>query len=224
MITKGDFIMAKKEIKGVEQELFSDRERAEIWFAENWKMCLVGAVAVIVIASGILFWRHFERQRSAAGAAELAVATAENIDAVVAKNAGNPMVAPSRIRIAAGLMAANKFAEARKEFRKVADDAKAPDFLRRRAKMNAAACAELGGDPKTAAAEFAVIAGENSADSPEAGFRAGALMLKNGDIDKARKMFEKVAEMKVGQASDIWASQSKASLAAIRNGDFSAAK
>ena len=224
MITKGGFIMAKKEIKGLEQELFSDRERAEIWFAENWKMCLLGAVAVIVIASGVLFWRHFDQRRSAAGAAELAVATAETIDAVAAKNAGNPMIAPSRIRIAAGLMAANKFAEAGKEFRKVADDAKASEFLRRRARMNAAACAELGGDLKTAVAEFAAIAGENSPDSPEAGFRAGALMLKSGEVDKAREMFAKVAEMKGGQSSDIWASQSMAALAAIRNGDFSAAK
>ena len=213
--------MAKKQIEGMEKELFSERERAEIWFAENWKTCLGGAVLLVVVASGWLAWRHFAAERDQTAASALAAATSENIDAVAGKYAGHPGAATARLRVASGLLAEKKYAPARAEFLKVADAAKAPALLRSRARMNAAACAELQGDLKSAVAEFSALAAANGPDSPEAGFRAAGLMLRQNDRKGAKAMYAKVAAMKgpENRLADVWAIQSRAALAALADGE-----
>ena len=214
--------MAKKQIEGMEKELFSERERAEIWFAENWKKCLLAAVVAVAAASGVFAWRHFSAEREAAAAAALADASLDNIDAVARKYAGHPAIPAARLRIASGLMAEKKYVPARAEFLKVAEDAKAPVLLRSRARMNAAVCSESQGDIKAAIAEFSAIAEANGPDSPEAGFRAAGLMLRRTDLKGAEAMYASVAAMKgpENRLSDVWAIQSRAALAAIANGDF----
>ena len=214
--------MAKKEIKGLEKELFDDHERAEIWFAENWKKCIVGAVVLILVVSGFFVWKHFDRKNFVKAGSELSAATAKNIDAVAKKYPKHPGVAFNRIRVASELMAAKDFKAAREQFRKVVSDGSAPAFFQDIARKNAAICAENSGDIDTAIKEFQQIADANSADSAECGFHAASLLLNRGKIKDAEARFEKVAKTKgaTDTVQNPWVIQSQIALKAIAKGDF----
>ena len=220
--------MAKRKIDGLEKELFSDRERMELWIAENWKQCVGMAALVVVIVVGVFAWNHFQRRRDAAYRAELAAATPENLDAVVARRPAHPAVVMARLRCARALQAAGQYARARSEYLKAASCAGISEVLRENARMEAATCAELAGEDKIAIADWsAVEAGaENSLPvRAEAGYQAGRMMLKNGDISGAKAAFTRVAGMgDVGRSgAEIWVMQSRHALAAVANGDFAPA-
>ncbi len=218
--------MAKKNVDGLEKQLFSDRERMEIWIAENWKKCLVLAAAVVVAVVAVSAVFHFRQKSDSDYRAKLASAGIENLAGVIAENAEHPAVPAARTRLAKMFFAKGDFRQAGEEFNKVAAAKNCSAYLRENALMDSALCAELAGDFKSAAAAYSAIEADTTVSAgvrAEAGFNAGRILLKSGDLKGAQAAFSKVAAMSVPgavQASDLWVSLSKSTLAAIKNGDF----
>ncbi len=217
--------MAKKNVNGLEKELFSDRERMEIWIAENWKKCLVISAAVVIAVVAFSVFSHIRQKSDENSRAQLASAGADTLAAVIEKYSDHPAASAARTRLAKMLLAKGDFIQAAAEFKKVAATPGCATYLRENALMDAALCAELAQDAKSAVDAYNAIESDMEISLPiraEAGFNAGRLMLKSGDINGAKAIFTKVAAVNFSnqQPADLWAAMSRNALAAISNGDF----
>ena len=217
---------SKKDIKHLEKELFSDRERMEIWIAENWKKCIYIAAGVVVAAVAVFAGISYSEKRSAAAAAALSGASADALPAVIEKYSGHPAEAIARIRLARALQDKKDYAAAKKEYAKIAAMENCADFLRNSAALEAAFCDEFAGDIKSASAAFSAIESDNSFDvmsRAEAGYHAGRLLIKLGDFAKAEVLLKRLSVPMIS-GGEIWAFQSAQLLAALKNGEFKTAK
>lgn len=216
--------MAEKKVANLEKELFSDRERMEIWIAENWKKCLFIAAAAVIAVVAVSAVSHYRQKADDASRAQLASAGIDTLEKVIAENAGHPAVPAARMRLAKMLFAKGDFTKAAAEFKKVAATPGCAAYLRENAMMDSALCVELANDTKAAANAYSAIEADSSVSAAvrsEAGFNAGRLLLKSGDIAGAKAIFTKIAAPAIsGQNSNLWAIQSRIALAAIKNGDF----
>ncbi len=215
-----------KKIKHLEKELFSDRERMEIWIAENWKKCIYIAAAIVVVTVAIFAGISYSNKRNAAAAAALSGAGADALPAVIEKYSGHPAEAVGRIRLARALQEKKDYTAAKEQYQKILAMENCADFLRNSAALEAAFCDEFSGNIKAALAAFSAIESDNlqgSANRAEAGYHAGRLLIKLGDFAKAEALLKRLSVPMIS-GGEVWAFQSAQLLAALRNGEFKSAK
>lgn len=192
--------MAKKDIKGSQlgESLFSDRERMELWFAANWKKCVVLTFAVILIAGAAAAWHYFAQKNDAEFREKLGAAKVEEIAGIIAEKPEHPAVPAARLRLANGLLAKGDVKGAKAEFDNLAAAAKAAVALQECGKIGSANCLELLGETQEARKSYQVLADDAANSLPtraEAGFHAARLLIAAGNNAEAEKMLQKIADL-----------------------------
>ena len=216
----------KKKIDAeIGQALFSDTERFEMWFATYWKPATAAALVIAVLAA-IIFWIASARSSAEKKAAfELAdAASVEEISAALKKHSGHAGAAAARFRLAKLQMEAKKYQEASKEFDKVANISGADATLVAKAKLASGYACELAGSYKDAISRFLAV--EGNFDLPaalraEAGYCAGRLLLKAGDVKQAKTVLGRTGII-AGKTPAVayWTENAKQTLIAIDNGEY----
>ena len=212
----------KKNIEGLEKELYSDRERMEIWIGENWKKCVILAAVVVVAVVAVYSVRYRSEEKRRAAIVALASAKAEELPAVLAKYPDSPGAATAKMRLAEHLMSQKKYADAKARYAEVAQDRNAPAELRGRAKIAGAACDELSGNLQDAAAACTALMSDSSAGTTireEAGFQAGRLLIALKEFDRAAEVLRNVADMPAEGESNYRA-MAGLLLKSLQSGDF----
>ena len=202
--------MAKKEINGNElgNSLFSDRERMELWFAANWKKCVLVVVGLILLSGIAVTWYYVSEKKEADFVRRLNEAkSAKEIAEIIAERPDHDAVHAARLRMAQDLLAKGEVKAAKAEFEKLAAAAKAASALQESGKIGVANCLELLGEAESAMKSYQTIADDVANSLPtraEAGFHAARLMLAAGNNADAKKMAERVAELGNDGARDIY--------------------
>ena len=219
--------MSKENKIDMGQALFSDRERFEMWFSENWKRTAVISLAVVVaisVAFGIK--NHIEESRANAAAALSAASTVETLKEAVGKYSDSAAVPMAKLRLANMLFDKGSYNDAIPYLKDVAGSADADSVLKNAAKMNYAKALELTGKTEDAAKAFAALAADNGISfsvKSEAAFNAARLYAKLG---KTKAALEEIQNISVsGNASgnpmmNIYAESANALKIAIENGEY----
>lgn len=179
----------KKINNGMGEALFSDRERFEMWFTENWKKTAIIALGVVVVFSAAFGIAGHIKAKRIAGAAELSAATTiDTLKAALKKNSDNPASSIARLRLANMLFDAGKYTDAIEYLNAIAADKNADQMLVNTAKLNIAKALELSGKLEESADAFskcAAASGDNMSIKAEAAFGAARLYAKLGKTAKA---------------------------------------
>jgi len=213
-----------KKIDGLEKELYSDRERMEIWIAANWKKSAVAAVVLVIIAVTVY---------AVINNIEAKKIKAENIlsDTPVEKLADAIAAAPeldgvpvAELRLANYLAGKKDYKTAAVRLRNIIANKKADQMLVTKARMSLASMLELGGDISGAVAEYMAV--ESSAASgavrAEAGFQAGRLLIVLKKFADAEAYLNRIAAQKADGISAFYQGQALNLLNSLKNGDFTA--
>lgn len=156
--------MDKKQTQQMNAEmssaLFSERERFEMLFAENWKkIAVIGVAVALVIALAFAAWGMSTR---AARQAAYAFADATDVPALekaLAQNKGKKGALAARQRLIQLYVDAKKYKEALAQVKLVAADPEADAAVKGTAAINEGLILELTGKNKEAAAAFVKTAG-----------------------------------------------------------------
>ena len=211
---------------GMGEALFSDRERFEMWFAENWKKTAAVSLIIVIAISAAFGITGYIADRKAAGAAELSAATAvETLKAAIEKNAGNPAVAIAQLRMANMLFDEKKYDEAISYLKKISANTSADAVLVATAKLNIAKALELSGKTNEAINAFAtaaIAANDNSAIKSEAVFGAARLLAKQGKTADALAEIKKLNQLTQGVQNSMnpYAADAAALEIAIESGEY----
>jgi len=194
-------IDAKALNKEISNALFSDEERAGMFFAKNWKLIAALAVlAVLAVTGGFAWYRHNEAVKLENTAK---LANAKKIDeiekALAVVPADIPGVDDARFRLAKLYGADKKYDKARAVLKALA--ASTRDVASRdRAKLDIAYSLELEGKRADAAKSFAAVARDTTvaqAARAEAGYAAGRLYVDLKQNDDAKKALTIVRGLKI---------------------------
>ncbi len=226
--------MAKKEMQKKELNrqigaaLFSDTERMEMWFAEHWKSVI--AVAVVVLVAGTAtfgVWKYREYRYECAVSALQNAATVEALQQTLATYADCDAAPAARYRLANLLLQKKDYKNAASQFQTISDTPAVSPDLAENARFKKIVCAELAGDIKQAAEQYAAFGNDTRmtpARRAEADYAACRLLLDLGDVKTAETILAK--ERLVGNTMMLfhWTGQLDALALSIKNGDYQAAK
>ena len=219
-----DKINDKKIESGMGEALFSDRERFEMWFSENWKKTAIISLGVVIAISAAFGIANRISENKAAGAAELSAATTvDTLKAALEKNASNPAAAMERLRMANMLFDAGKYTDAITYLEQIVKDKDADQVLAATAKLNIAKALELSGKLEDAAKAFsdaAAAAKDNFSIKSEAGFSAARLYAKLGKTAVALEEIQSIESAKSANAMSPYADDAAALKVAISSGEF----
>ena len=214
----------KKINSGMGEALFSDRERFEMWFSENWKKAAVISLGIVVAISAAFGIAGHIKESRAQGAAELsAAATVDALKAALEKNASNPAAAVARLRMANMLFDAGRYSDAIVYLEQIAQDKNADTVLTETAKLNIAKALELSGKLEDAAKAFsasAAAANNNFAIKSEAGFSAARLYAKLGKTAAALEEIQNIESARDANAMSPYADDASTLKIAIENGEY----
>lgn len=187
----------------IENALFNDVERWEIFFAGHWKQIIAVACVVVVVVTAIFAWYHRRAEAKRTAAEQLSAAnTVAELQSAIAKHPDAPGTALARYRLAARLIEEKKYDQAISELAKVtsADDA----LLRNKARLTEAYVLELSGKLADAAAKFAALRAIPDA-SPEikceAIYSAGRLYFQLGKKKEAKDVLKDAAAIAIPNGS-----------------------
>lgn len=209
--------------------LFSDRERFEMWFAENWKKTAIISLAVVVIISLAFGIVGKISENKAAGAAELAAATTvDTLKAALAKHSDNPASPMARLRMANMLFDAARYSDATAYLKEIVDDADADQTLIATARLNIAKALELSGKREEAAKAFsssAAASAGNFSIKCESAFSAARLLAKLGKTAAALEEIQSIeAAQNAQNAMNPYAADAAALKVAIESGEYGKVK
>ncbi len=219
--------MSKENKINMGQALFSDRERFEMWFSENWKRTAIislGIVVAISVAFGVK--NHIEESRANAAAALSAASTEEALKEAISKHAGSAAVPMAKLRLANMLFDKENYKDAIPYLQDVANSADADVVLKNAAKMNYAKALELTGKIEDAAKAFSALAAENGISfsiKSEAAFNAARLYAK---IGKTKAALEEIQNISVtgnttgNPMMNVYAESANSLKIAIENGEY----
>ena len=215
----------KKIDSGMGEALFSDRERFEMWFTENWKKTAIISFAIVVVLSLAFGVAGYIADSKAAGAAELSAATTvDTLKAALEKHPDNPASAMARLRMANMLFDAERYNDAITYLTAIANDADADSVLVATAKLNIAKALELSGKLEEAAKAFsasAAAANDNFSIKCEAAFSAARLFAKLGKTASALEEIQNLDAANGAQnAVSPYAADAAALKIAIENGEY----
>ena len=188
----------------IENALFNDVERWEMFFAAHWKQILAVACAVVVAVTAIFAWHHYSVKAKHTAAEQLGAAnTVAELQNAVAKYPDAPGVAFARYRMAQLLIEEKKYDQAVSELAKVASAADAS--LRRKARLTEAYAIELSGKLENAAVKFAALGTVPDASPAikcEAIYSAGRLYVKLGKKAEAKEVLKNAAAVSLSNGSE----------------------
>ena len=215
----------KKINSGMGEALFSDRERFEMWFAENWKKTAFISLGVVIAVSAAFGIVNHIADCKAAGAAELAAATTiDTLKTALEKNSGNPAAAMAQLRMANMLFDAERYSDAIIYLKKITDNTNADPVLVSTAKLNIAKALELSGKIDEAAKAFsaaATTASNNISIKSEAAFGAARLLAKQGKTAAALEEIQNLEAAKDAQNNmSPYIADAAALKIAIENGEY----
>lgn len=180
--------------------LFTDEERAGIFFAKHWKKLIAAALIAVVAVTGIFaYLRHRKSVREAATARLDQAKTLAAIDAELAKNAKVPGIDRARFRKAQLLTEAKKYGEAIKvleELVSTSEDA----ANRSRATLQIAYLLECDNKPVEAVKGFSDLVGNAAVPvdiRAEAAYAAARLYIDRKNPAEAKKVLGTLKAMKV---------------------------
>ena len=190
--------------------LFTDEERAGMFFAKYWKKLLVLALIAVIAATGIFAYiRHSESVKAEAIAKLEQAKTIEEIKAELAKSPDIPGADAARLRMAKIYEEEKKYDEAVKVLEGLSSSEDAA--VRNRALLNIAYLSELDGKPDEAVKKFSAIADNTAiptAERAEAGYAAARLCLAKktpeATVD-AFRILDKIQALNVDQGSQATA-------------------
>lgn len=220
--------MDKKQAQQMNAEmssaLFSERERFEMLFAENWKKIAVAGIFIaLVVAIAFAAWGFVNRSARQAAFAFADAADAAAIEKALAQNAGKKGALAARQRLIQLYVDAKKYNEALAQLKLVAADPEADSSVKGNAALNEALILELTGKNKEAAAAFTKCAGNvsfsNSVRLQAAA--AAARLLAPAEPDAAAAVLAKGALLAGDtQAAAQYLSVVKAMQLALENGEL----
>ena len=214
----------KKEISSeMGEALFSDRERFEMWFSENWKKTAFVSLGIVIVISAAFGIAGSIKESKAAGAAELSAATTvDTLKAAIKKHSDNPSAAMARLRLANMLFDAAKYSDAVEYLKQLAADKKADQILVSTAQLNIAKALELSGKLEDAAVAFsnAAIAAGNVSIKAEAAFGAARLYAKLGKTAKALEEIQNLETAAQGPQMNPYVAEAAALKVAILNQEY----
>ena len=186
----------------IENALFNDVERWEMFFTSHWKQTLVVAVAaVLAVTAGFAVYNHSVKAKRTAAEQLGSADTIAELQSAIAQYPDAPGTPLARYRLAVRLIEEKKYDQALPELAKVAasDDAS----LRGKARLTEAYAIELSGKLADAAAKFAALSNEsNAALRCEAMYSAGRLFLKLGKKADAKAVLQNAAGIALPAGSE----------------------
>ena len=219
--------MAKENKINMGQALFSDRERFEMWFSENWKRtAIISLAAVVAVSVAFGVKNHIEESRAEAASTLAAADTVDALKAALKKHPDSSAAPIAKLRLANMLFDKADYAGAIVYLKEIADASDADVVVKNAAKMNYAKALELTGKTEDAAKAFASIAatdGVNFSVKSEAAFNAARLYAKLG---KTKAALEEIQNISIsGNTSgnpmmNVYAESANALKIAIENGEY----
>ena len=204
--------------------LFSERERFEMLFAENWKkIAVAGFIIALAVALAFAAWSFTNRSARQAAYAFADAVDAPAIEKALAQNPGKRGALAARQRLIQLYVDAKKYNEALAQLKLVAADPEADNSVRGNAALNEALILELTGKSKEAAAVFAKAAGNiNFSNSIRLqACAAAARLLAPADPDGAAAVLAKGARLSGDtQAATQHLAVVKAMQLALENGEL----
>jgi len=189
----------------IENTLFSDNERFEMFFAANWKKIMAAAIAVVVAITLVFAIRmHVAKAGRQASAKLAAAANAAELEKALAENPRAAGADAARFRLAGMYQADKKYDRAYQVLDKLAANAAEPQ-LRNKARLTAAYMLELAGKTADAVKRFSAIAAlpaTPAASRAEASYAAGRLYLQLGNKTEAKQVLGKLRMMEA-PAGDV---------------------
>lgn len=175
----------------------ANNRAVELWLEKNWKKCLAGMVAVIVVAMAVFFVFYQRNSNAEKIALAFAGAPVDKLPALLVENSDAPGASVARLRLASYLQMEKKdFSAAKIQYDLLAADKNLPQSVRENARISAAKCEESLGRTKEAAETLFIIFNDASVISEirnEAGFQAARLFSGLND-PRAKIVFEKLSQ------------------------------
>lgn len=204
--------------------LFSERERFEMLFAENWKkIAVVGVVIALLVALAFAAWNFADSSARKAAYAFADAADAPAIEKALAQNPGKKGALAARQRLIQLYVDAKKYKEALAQLKLVAADPEADSAVKGNAAINEGLLLELTGKNKEAALLFSKAAGNinfSNAIRLQAAAAAGRL-LAPAEPDAAAAVLAKGAKLAGDTPSAVqYLSVVKAMQLALENGEL----
>ena len=160
--------------------LFSERERFEMLFAENWKkVAVIGVLIALVVALAFVAWRMADSADRRAAHAFADAADIASLEKALAENGSKKGALAARQRLVQLCIEAKKYDTAVKELKLIAADPEADSTVRGNAALSEAFVMELQGKNKEAAALFSKAAANTNYGTAlrlEAAAAAGRLL------------------------------------------------
>lgn len=209
----------------IEQTIFNDTERLELWVVTNWRKLTIAAVAaaaIVAIVFGVVAARRSADRKAAARFAD--AANAEELAAAIAENSSRPGASLARYRLASIYLDTKKDDAALKELQAIIADVNCDPALSSKARLTIGYVLEKQGKTAEAAAAFKTVF-ENTAYAQavrsEAGFAAGRNLLAAGKTEEAVNILRRASEIKTpGVTGGYWASAAGDLLRAAENGEL----
>ena len=176
----------------IENALFNDVERWELFFTSHWKQTLVVAVAAVLAVTAAFAVYHHDVKAKRIAAERLGSAnTVAELQSALARYPDATGAALARYRLALLLIEEKKYDPAVQELAKVAasDDA----TLRNKARLTEAYAIELSGKLADAALKFTALGNSGDANAAikcEAIYSAGRLYAKLGKKAEAQAVLK----------------------------------
>ena len=193
----------KKDSKALNKEigeaLFSEEERAGMFFAKHWKKMLVAAIiAIVAITAVFAVIKHREAARKTA-TAELAKAkSAAELEAAVAKNPKIPGSDIARLRLAEMYAKDKNYDKARQTLESL--NTSEDIYIRNLAQLDIGYIFEIEGNVDKAFEKFSALANNRTlppAVRAEAAYATARLYVAKKDTAKAKEILKTVADMKI---------------------------
>ena len=202
----------------IENALFNDVERWELFFTSHWKQTLAVAVAAVLAVTAAFAVYHHQVKAKRAAAEQLGAAdTVAELESAIAKYPDAPGVVLARYRLALRLIEEKKYDPAIKELAKVTSAADAS--LRGKARLTEAYATELSGKLADAALKFTALGSSGDANAAvkcEAIYSAGRLYVKLGKKPEAKAVLKNASGITLPNGSES-AAYWKASAAELLN-------
>ena len=220
--------MDKKQNRQMDAEmssaLFSERERFEMLFADNWKkIAVIGVAIALVIALAFAAWGMVNRSATRAAHSFADAADAPALEKALAENKGKKGALAARQRLAQLYVDAKDYKKALENFALIAADPEADSAVRGRARINEALVLELSGKSKEAAASFVKSANDvNFKNGIRLEAAVGAArLLAPADPNGAAAVLDKAAKLTAdSQSASQYLAAVKAMKLALENGEL----
>lgn len=204
--------------------LFSERERFEMLFADNWKkIAVIGVAIALVVALAFVAWGMTNRAAAKAAYAFADAADAPALEKALVEYGRSKGALAARLRLVQLYADAKNYDGALKQIRLVIETPEADAALRSRAAVTEALILEAAGKTKEAAAAFRKIAGNanyKTAARLEAAV-AGARLIAASDPSGAVALLEAASRLTPdSQAAARHLSAAKSMLLALENGEL----